>query len=166
MPAPDTSPTAEAALLAGELRQAVRPIIRRQLSEGGLSFGKVGVLQYLLRHERSTPAELAIAEHVRPQSMTALLRELEDLGLVVRSPDANDGRRVWVRLSDEGVAQLLRQRRPSTGWLVDAVSEILTDDDRALLAAALPVLRKLTGEPALDDDARVAAALATGGTVA
>jgi DNA-binding MarR family transcriptional regulator len=144
MTSPDTI------LLANELRHAMRPIFRRQLAEGGMSLGKRGVLQHLYRSEPRTAAELATAEQVKPQSMTAMLHELEELGLVERSSDVADGRKVWLRLSTAGRTWVLDQRTSQDGWLVNAVGDLLTDDDRIILETALPVLRKLTGQLSMD----------------
>jgi DNA-binding MarR family transcriptional regulator len=141
----------DAILLANELRHAMRPIWRRQLAEGGMSLGKRGVLQHLFRHEPSTPADLAAAEQVKPQSMTTMLHELEQLGLVERTSDPTDGRKAWIRLSAAGRTWVLDQRMVREGWLVTAVGEVLTAEERAILLSALPVLRKLTGQTPLED---------------
>jgi DNA-binding MarR family transcriptional regulator len=142
--------SAHAILLANELRHAMRPIFRRQLAEGGMSLGKRGVLQHLFRSEPCTPAELAAAEQVKPQSMTTMLHELEERGLVDRAHDETDGRKVWLRLSAAGRAWVIDQRTSQEGWLVTAVGEVLTDDERRILNDALPALRKLTGQTALE----------------
>lgn len=130
----------------------MRPIFRHQLAEGGLSLGKRGVLQHLFRSEPCTPAELAAAEQVKPQSMTTMLHELEERGFVQRESDASDGRKVWLRLSAEGRTWVLEQRTSQDGWLVAAVRDLLTAEERGILDSALPVLRKLTGQTPLETE--------------
>ena len=75
--------------------------------------------------------------------LTLVVRELESLGLVIRTPDTADRRRLWLEITDEGRARLAFERGAGSGWLDEAVSENLSAEEQATLAAALPVLWKL-----------------------
>ena len=85
---------------------------------------------------------LAAAEAVAQPSMTQLVSRLERAGLAAREPDPADARAVLVRLTDAGRERLAR-RRAARAAVLDERLTALTDDDRALLQAALPALEKL-----------------------
>jgi DNA-binding MarR family transcriptional regulator len=75
--------------------------------------------------------------------MAQTVRELEERGLVVRRPDPDDGRRAFVELTDAGLAALEADRAHRDGWLAGALERELTARERALLAEAAPLLRRL-----------------------
>src|SRR5579859_4826073 len=91
--------------VAGELRSALRPLSRRLRSDpvqGELSLSELSLLARLDRDGPMTPAELARCEQVRPQSVVAPLARLEELRLVVKNPDATDGRKLVLSLTPAG----------------------------------------------------------------
>ncbi|MPY09924.1 MarR family winged helix-turn-helix transcriptional regulator [Arthrobacter bussei] len=80
---------------------------------------------------------------IRVPSATEQIIKLEQAGLVSRTPDPTDSRAVLVQLTEMGRsawedAGRLRNER------VAALLAHLDDDDRATLAAALPVIGKLS----------------------
>jgi DNA-binding MarR family transcriptional regulator len=85
---------------------------------------------------------LAAAESVAQPSMTTLVARLERAGLAERSPDPADARAVLVRITAEGLERLagIRAARAAA---VEARLAALNDEERAVLATALPVLDKL-----------------------
>jgi DNA-binding MarR family transcriptional regulator len=75
--------------------------------------------------------------------MGATLSALEARGLVRRDPDAHDGRRVVLSVTDLG-RQLLRDKRDArTGQFARALSAGFTLDELNLLMAAAPLLERL-----------------------
>lgn len=140
-----TDPTA----LAADLRESLRPLWRRFTAYKTLSASKTGVLFHLEQHGTCSAADLAAAVRVSHQAVAAALRDMEDMDLVSRGPDPTDGRRVLVSMTPAGRAALAAERTAGQEWLARAVSEELDDDERAALAAALPLLRRLAaGDPA------------------
>lgn len=136
--------------LALELREAIRPLIRRLNNKRTLSLGKSGVLARLSERGRATAAELAAAEQISPQAITSAVRELESLNLVERHTDDVDRRKIWVQLTDDGHRRLDTDREAGQRWLSETLSTRLDTDERAALRAAIPVLRKLSAEPTDD----------------
>jgi DNA-binding MarR family transcriptional regulator len=130
---------------ARQLGDVLHPIARRLLAGRTISAGKLGVLGYLSTHGRATATTLATVQTVSPQAIATAVRELEALGLVVRTPDSDDRRRVWVELTDAGRARLVEERTAGVDWLARAIAERLTEEERAALDHALPALRKLVG---------------------
>ena len=86
--------------------------------------------------------ELADSEAIAQPTVTTLVGRLERDGLVRRAPDPDDARAVRVHLTDVGLERLAAMRAARAA-LLDARLARLTDDERAALSAALPVLDKL-----------------------
>ncbi|WP_247826976.1 MarR family winged helix-turn-helix transcriptional regulator [Arthrobacter antioxidans] len=79
---------------------------------------------------------------IRVPSATEQIIRLEQAGLVSRGPDPSDSRAVLVQLTDQGRAtwEEVSRRRNAR---VAALLERLDDGERATLAAALPIIRKI-----------------------
>ncbi|MFF8865003.1 MarR family winged helix-turn-helix transcriptional regulator [Streptomyces sp. NPDC015139] len=131
--------------LAGELRLAMGRIVRRLRQAhavGDVSLSGVSVLARLARTGSDSPGSLADLERVRPQAMAGTLAGLEQRGLVSRAPDAADGRRAIVSLTEEGRAVLEQRRSESVARLARALDEF-TPPERQALRDALPLLDRL-----------------------
>lgn len=131
-----------------ELRLALQRIARRIRNNRGddsLGDSQMGVLFRLDRLGDTSPGVLAEHEHVSPPSINRTLNGLEERGLVRRSPSPDDARKVLVSLTDAGRALIVETRRLRTAWFSRRLEE-LDDEERALLLAAMPVLRKLSDE--------------------
>jgi DNA-binding MarR family transcriptional regulator len=128
-----------------ELRLLVQRLARRirnNRADGSMSDTKMGVL-FRLEISPATPGQLAERERVTPPSMNRTLNALEQAGLVARSPDPDDARRVNVTLTAEGAELIAETRRLRTEWFGDRLAE-LSADERAALRAVIPVLRHLS----------------------
>ncbi|MFY9578284.1 MAG: MarR family transcriptional regulator [Gaiellaceae bacterium] len=87
--------------------------VAREDSASGLSSARLSALSVLVFGGARTLGELAAAEHVRPPTMTRIVRGLEADGLVGRKADPGDGRVVRVHATAKGnrVLQRARERR-------------------------------------------------------
>ncbi len=134
--------------LASSLRVAIARVGRRlrqeRLDGSSVSLGQIGVIARLYVDGDATIGALAESEGVRPPSMTRTIASLEALGLAERRPHPSDGRQVLVTLTPAGKDVLMADRRRRDAWLARALSE-LTPDERAVLAAAAPLLERLAG---------------------
>jgi DNA-binding MarR family transcriptional regulator len=83
---------------------------------------------------------------VRPQSMAATVGELESAGLVDRTADPDDGRKVLVTITNQGRETLARERASSQQWLRSALAERLNPAEQADLARVVSLLERLTAE--------------------
>jgi DNA-binding MarR family transcriptional regulator len=131
------------ALLASELRVVLGQLTRRLRAEYRFSLSQGSVLGRLDRCGTASIGDLAIAEHVRPQSMTQTVSELEGDGLVVRLSDPTDGRRTLIELTDRGRLTLEEDRRHRDGWLAKAIAGDLSEQEQQQLAGALVLLERL-----------------------
>jgi len=127
------------------LRGAVMRLSRRlrhQRVDETLSPTEMSVLGTLARCGSATPGELARKEHVQPPSMTRIVAMLEAKGLVSREPHPDDRRQVVVSRTEQAEAMLAESRTKRNAWLAQ-LTEDLSDDERAILRQAAPVLEKL-----------------------
>ncbi|HWM35022.1 MAG TPA: MarR family transcriptional regulator [Pseudolysinimonas sp.] len=126
-----------------ELRLLIQRVARRIRNNraGEDSDTRLGVLFHLEGGDH-TPGELAAQDHVSPPSMNRTLNGLERDGLVQRRPAEDDARKVHVSITDAGLARIRETRALRTAWLARQLQQ-LSDDERRLLEAAIPVLRKL-----------------------
>jgi DNA-binding MarR family transcriptional regulator len=132
--------------LASELRMVIGQLVRRLRAEHRFSLSQGAVLGRLDREGTMSIGALALAERVRPQSMTQTITDLETEGLVERRADPSDGRRALVALTEQGLQTLEADRRHREGWLARAIAEDLSVAQRATLAEALALLRRLADD--------------------
>lgn len=132
---------------AAELRYALFRLTRRLRSARALdamSDAQLAALGALRAHGRRTLSALAEHEHVTAPTMSATVNGLAELGLVVRVPDDDDRRRVYVELTAEGegvVAETIRKRNRLMADLIDA--QRFDDGELAVLREASALLRRM-----------------------
>ena len=115
--------------------------VRASDVETGLSPARLSVLSVLVFGGARTPSELAAAEQVRLPTISALVRGLEEDGLVRRAPDPDDRRAVRLSATPKGrrILQRGRERR------LDNLEELLEPLSRAelrTLAEASEILER------------------------
>ena len=76
--------------------------LRQLKAEGELTLPESAALARLDRGGPTTAGALARLEQISPQSMGATLAGLEERGLVGRTPDPRDGRRILLSLTEPG----------------------------------------------------------------
>jgi DNA-binding MarR family transcriptional regulator len=129
--------------LASELRMVLGHLMRRLRAEHRFSLSQGAVLGRLDREGTRSIGDLAVAERVRPQSMTQTVSDLEADGLIARRADPADGRRMLVELTEQGLQTLEQDRRQREGWLARAIAEDLSPEEQQVLMQALALLRRL-----------------------
>ncbi len=138
--------SASAVQAAHEVR-TVFSRIRRRLKETydteGLTPSQTSALSRLSKNGPASTSELAAAEGVRHQSMASTLAVLDERGLITRRPDAEDGRRQLVSVSDAGHAYLEDKRRAGEEWLARSLQQHYTEQERQTLLKALALLDRI-----------------------
>ena len=132
--------------VAAALRVSMGLLLRRLRQvgvPGELTVPETSALARLDRNGPATSSELARVEQISPQSMGATLSALEARGLVTRDPDARDGRRIVLSVTDAG-RQLLRDKRDArTEHLARALAAGFTREELSQLMTAAPLLERL-----------------------
>lgn len=139
--------TTDLDVLAGNLRSVLGPLARRlrQQSSDPLTATQVSVLGSIHRNGPVSLGDVAALEHLSPPTISKVVGVLEDLGFVGRVRDRTD-RRVWlVQTSQRGERWIEQGRARRDAWLAERLAE-LAPDEVAVLAAATPILERLTGE--------------------
>jgi DNA-binding MarR family transcriptional regulator len=76
--------------------------------------------------------------------MATIVAALEQHGLIVRTPDPEDGRRQVVSLTDEGQRRAETDRQVREEWLARAIQERYSERERRIILDALSLLERLT----------------------
>jgi DNA-binding MarR family transcriptional regulator len=141
-----TSPTDAEAV--ARLRLAVVRLARqiRQNARSGVTPSQLSALSTLDRHGAMRLADLANHEGIARSTITRIVRQLEDSGLVTRQPDPSDGRGAIAALSPAGRDLLTDARGRAQMFLAERVAGLgdLTTDQIADVAAVLERLAART----------------------
>jgi DNA-binding MarR family transcriptional regulator len=108
----------------------------------GLSGPRLSALSVVVFAGPLTMSALALAEQVQPPTITKLVREMEQEGLVERVRDRNDRRVLMVRATARG-RQLLEEGRRRRVVRLAAALEALPRRDRKLVARAAELIDRL-----------------------
>jgi DNA-binding MarR family transcriptional regulator len=141
-------PESEAAAdLAAQLRTILSRLKRRLREQGGrgdLTPSQVSVLLRLEKDGAATVSCLARAEGLRPQSMSSIVKSLQDAGLVSGIPDRNDGRKTLMSLSRKCEKRLREIRAAGQDWLTAIIVQKLSAQEQQQLSTTLELLGRLT----------------------
>ncbi len=108
-----------------------------------VTFTEAAVLVRLQREGPTSPGTIAGRERVTSQAITAVLSELRRRGLVTRSVDATDRRKVAVAITDAGHHVLRDSEQAVFDALLHALIRSFTDSELAHLHASVPLLSRL-----------------------
>jgi DNA-binding MarR family transcriptional regulator len=139
---------ASAERVAAEIRGTLAVLYRRirQTKQiGDLTLAESSALSQLQRGGPTTAATLAKLEQISPQSIGATVASLEGKGLIQRSADPADGRRVILSLTSAGDATVEARRSARDQHFTRAL-RALSAEERAQLLQAMPVLERLAEE--------------------
>jgi DNA-binding MarR family transcriptional regulator len=135
----------EDAELENTLAICVMRLSRRLRSErtpDALTASQLSVLEVLERKGPLSPTQLAAKERVQPPSVTRVVAVLEQKDLVERHCHESDGRQSMIGLSPAGRALLAENRSRRQAWLAHRLEE-LSDEERDVLVAAVPIMERL-----------------------
>ncbi|NLP82923.1 MarR family transcriptional regulator [Microbacterium sp. CFH 90308] len=114
----------------GELINRFRRIITENANRvsPGMLPGAYKVFTTIVRRESITLSALAESLMADKGQISRTVRELEQLGLIQRTPDPDDGRSSLLSPTAEGLERLTAARAPQENALVDALEEWPLDD--------------------------------------
>jgi DNA-binding MarR family transcriptional regulator len=134
------------ASLSSDLRMAVTRLsrtLRAQKADASMSDAQFSALAQLQRYGPRSLAALSEAEGVTPPSMTKTVNALIDRGLVGKSEDTEDKRKILLTVTDAGDAVVRETRRRRDAWLAPRLAH-LTPTERRTIAEATDIMRRLT----------------------
>ncbi|MER6333785.1 MarR family transcriptional regulator [Streptomyces sp. NPDC001034] len=130
--------------LAEELRLTVGQLVRVVRTADTMPATESAVLGCLDRDGPATTADVAQQRGVSHQAVAKAVKGLVTQGLVRTEPHPADGRKLLLHLTPAGSERLTEERRRRAETLGGAISDSLSAEERATLAAALPLLARLT----------------------
>ncbi|HEY6496510.1 MAG TPA: MarR family transcriptional regulator [Trebonia sp.] len=132
--------------VAGALRVAVGRIVRKLKQapdEGGLTLAESSAVSRLERGGPATSSDLARLERISPQSMGVTVAALLERGLIERSRDPQDGRRIVLSITKEGQQTVHNKRGARTEQIASALRNGFTETELKQLLAAASLLERL-----------------------
>jgi len=132
--------------LAAEMRTVFRKLKLRVREHGGgndLTPSQSSVILRLEKDGATTVSSLARAEGMRPQSMSAIVRPLQQSGLIRGAPDPSDGRQTLISLSPKCLNWLQEGRTARQDWIATTISQKLSLQEQGKLQEALKLLTRL-----------------------
>ena len=81
---------------------------RNLASESDLTASQLLVMQHVATEGKALPSAIARAIDLKQATITVLVNQLEEAGLVSRRRDTEDRRRVWVEMTATGEARLAK----------------------------------------------------------
>jgi len=128
---------------------AMRRQVRRELRPKGIGPQLRGAQIELLRVAQDRPgigvAAAARELHLAPNSVSTLVNQLTDLGMLIREIDPGDRRAIRLYPAEEATKRLAEWRTARAELVGNGIAG-LSPADRAAIAAALPALRALLSD--------------------
>jgi DNA-binding MarR family transcriptional regulator len=133
--------------LSSSLRESVSGLHKRLRKQSqavkSYSMTETETIGHLFRNSELLPTELAALTRVKTQSMSQILKKLEEEGIIKRTPSKEDKRKVFISLTGSGKKMVEKTKYERDEWLREAIEKALTEKERELLINALPILNKL-----------------------
>jgi DNA-binding MarR family transcriptional regulator len=139
--------TTDAGAASVELTLAMTRLRARLRSESrsaeGWTTSQLSALARIVREGPVTASALAVAEHVRPQSIAEIVAALKAGGLVAATPDPSDGRKTLLSATAAGRKLVRSVTELREAWLTRAIEAVVDDSRRRSLMEAIALLTSL-----------------------
>jgi DNA-binding MarR family transcriptional regulator len=132
-----------ASALRGVISDLHKRLRKQVYSAGELSFTEANTLSYLYKAGSLFPSDLADINKIKKQSMSQVLNHLEERKLIRRVVLKEDKRKMAISLTGEGKRMIEKTRYERDEWLAGAIREWVGEKDARILAAAMPLLRRI-----------------------
>jgi DNA-binding MarR family transcriptional regulator len=132
---------------AARLRRAITRLNRRlrHSSLGGISPAQASMLESIDKRTNPSLGDLAVAEQMKPPSVTRIAQALQEAGLIICVPDLEDRRCTRVQLSALGRKEIAAIRRRKTEFLEKQLLS-LSDTDQHKADDLVAFLERLLEE--------------------
>jgi len=131
--------------LAVRMRLTLMPLSRKLRQQSTMRFTptQLSVIGSIRERGPISVGQIAAEEHLSPPTISKAIAYLEEQDIVERVQDDNDRRIYHVHMTSAGEKWLEQTRTQRDDWLAEQIAG-LTAREQAQLAAALPVLQRLT----------------------
>lgn len=126
------------------IRRVVRRRVRADVPGSPLPGAQVEVLRVVADHPGIGVAAAARELHLAANSVSTLVNQLAEAGLLRREPDPADRRATRLEITGAARDRMANWRRARTGLVADALAG-LSEEDVEAIEQALPALEKLMG---------------------
>jgi DNA-binding MarR family transcriptional regulator len=136
-----------ASTLAAALRTTLGHLKRKLRHHGGkndLTSSQIAVILRLEKDGPATASSLARAEGMRPQSMSAVIAPLEEMGFVAGAADPKDGRQTLMSLTKACKKSIEDGRAARQDWLAQTIQLKLSPQEQKTLSSAIRLLAQIT----------------------
>ncbi len=140
MPDAQIPPAAITNILSAVLRLGRR--LRAHRPSDSIPLSALALLTTLNREGPMPAARLAERERLQPQSLSRLLKALDDTGLIARV-GGDDKRTLLISVTEAGQAAIFRDMAARHAWLSQIMAETLTFEEQVQLAQAAEIMQKL-----------------------
>ena len=106
--------------------------LRREVHQFGVTGGQALLLGAISTNPGLSLKDLAESERMSPAAMSGHVDRLVKAGLVFRTRDQVDRRRIGLTLTPDGVALLARVRSQRTAWLAQRLRRLQPEQVRAI----------------------------------
>jgi DNA-binding MarR family transcriptional regulator len=132
-----------ASALRGVISDLHKRLRKQVYSAGELSLTEANTLSYLYKAGSLFPSDLADINKIKKQSMSQVLKQLEERKLIRRVVLKEDKRKMAISLTGEGKRMIEKTRYERDEWLAAVIRERIGEKDARILAAAMPLLRRI-----------------------
>lgn len=132
--------------VAASLRSTVTRLtrqLRKQNISSAFSNAELLTMGLLDQHGSMLPSALADLERISAQAISQIINRLVEIGVVARTTDESDKRKVLISLTESGKKHLDENRRIKEEWLVKAMDNLFSTEELVLIEAFLPLLQRL-----------------------
>jgi DNA-binding MarR family transcriptional regulator len=134
----------DALRIASKVRRTVTRMGRRLRalrSSHGVSASQLSVLGHLYRTKQFiTGADLARLERLQPQSLSRIIAELDEQGLIRRRQDGSDRRQLLIEITQAGKNLLVKDADRQSRWLAHLMTTQLSKAEREIISVAADLL--------------------------
>jgi DNA-binding MarR family transcriptional regulator len=137
---PDTDFTSSLRTAVSSLHK----LLRRQLADASsYSMTELETIGLIIKSGKILPTELAAKTKITTQSMSQILKKMDEQGIIKKTPSREDKRKVYISLTSSGKKMVEKIRYERDEWLRSVIEKMLSAREKEILAKALPVLNKL-----------------------
>lgn len=135
-----------AAAVRTVIHRVVKMLRRKVNTESPFSLTERSVMGSLYHQGELPPSTLAQLEKVTTQSMSQIINNLCEAGMIHKAPSGGDKRMVLLSLTPAGRAYVEDNRQRKQEWLANALQQKVNAGEKDVLMEAMKILIKIIEE--------------------